>query len=179
MSYRARDGKNANSAIIVSVNPEDFGSDHPLAGIEFQRKLEKKAYEIGNGKIPVQLFGDYCKNQISTEFGSVIPQIKGEYTFGNVRQIFPIEIGDSIEQGIKAFDKQIRGYANEDTVLSGVESRTSSPIRIPRNDFFQIDNTGIYPCGEGAGYAGGITSAAMDGLKVAEMIAKKFVAFDE
>ena len=179
MSYRARDGKNANSAIIVSVNPEDFGSDHPLAGIEFQRKLEKKAYEIGNGKIPVQLFGDYCKNQISTEFGSVIPQIKGEYTFGNVRQIFPTEIGDSIEHGIKAFDKQIRGYANEDTVLSGVESRTSSPIRIPRNDFFQIDNTGIYPCGEGAGYAGGITSAAMDGLKVAEMIAKKFVAFDE
>ena len=179
MSYCARDGKNANSAIIVSVNPVDFGSEHPLAGIEFQRRLEKAAYEIGNGKIPVQLFGDFCNNQVSTKFGSVIPQIKGEYTFGNVRQIFPKEIGDSIELGIKSFDKQIHGYANEDTVLSGVESRTSSPIRIPRNEEFQIENTGIYPCGEGAGYAGGITSAAMDGLKVAEMIAKKFASFDE
>ena len=179
MSYRARAGKNANSAIIVSVNPEDFGSDHPLAGIEFQRKLEKAAYEIGKGQIPVQLFGDYCKNQISTKLGSVTPQIKGSYTFGNVRQIFPKEIGDSIELGIKSFDKQIHGYANDDTILSGVESRTSSPVRIPRNDAFQIENTGIYPCGEGAGYAGGITSAAMDGLKVAEMIAKKFAFFDE
>ena len=179
MSYRARDGKNANSAIIVSVNPDDFGSDHPLAGIEFQRKLERKAYEIGQGKIPVQLFGDFCKNQESTAFGSVVPQIKGAYTFGNVRQIFPKEIGDSLEIGIKSFDRQIQGYANEDTILSGVESRTSSPVRIPRNDAFQIENTGIYPCGEGAGYAGGITSAAMDGLKVAEMIAKKFANFDE
>ena len=179
MSYRARAGKNANSAIIVSVNPEDFGSDHPLAGIEFQRKLEKAAYEIGKGQIPVQLFGDYCKKQISTKLGSVTPQIKGSYTFGNVRQIFPKEIGDSIELGIKSFDKQIHGYANDDTILSGVESRTSSPVRIPRNDAFQIENTGIYPCGEGAGYAGGITSAAMDGLKVAEMIAKKFAFFDE
>ena len=179
MSYRARAGQNANSAIIVSVNPDDFGSDHPLAGIEFQRKLEKAAYEIGKGQIPVQLFGDFKNNQVSTKLGSVIPQIKGNYTFGNVRQIFPKEIGDSIELGIKSFDKQIQGYANDDTVLSGVESRTSSPVRIPRNESFQIENTGIYPCGEGAGYAGGITSAAMDGLKVAEMIAKKFAFFDE
>ncbi|MBQ8803552.1 MAG: NAD(P)-binding protein [Tyzzerella sp.] len=179
MSYHARDGKNANSAIIVTVTPEDFGSEHPLAGVEFQRKLEKAAYEIGGGKVPVQCYGDYCKNEVTKTLGEVEPQIKGGYIFANVRQIFPKEIGDSIELGIKSFDKQIHGFAKEDTVLAGVESRTSSPVRITRNELLQIENTGIYPCGEGAGYAGGITSAAMDGLKTAEMIAKKFVAFDE
>ena len=179
MSYRARAGKNANSAIIVSVSPEDFKSEHPLAGIEFQRKLEKAAYELGKGKIPVQRFEDYCKNKVSDAFGKVIPQMKGSYTFANVREIFPKVIGDSIEVGIRSFERQIQGYSDADTLLSGVESRTSSPVRIPRNEFFQIEETGIYPCGEGAGYAGGITSAAMDGLKVAEMIAKKFVAFDK
>ena len=179
MSYRARDGKNANSAIIVSVTPEDYGSDHPLAGIEFQRRLEKKAYELGQGKIPVQCFGDFCANKVSAAFGNVMPQIKGNYTFANVRQIFPEVIGDSLEMGIKSFDRQIKGFANDDTILSGVESRTSSPVRIPRNENMMIENTGIYPCGEGAGYAGGITSAAMDGLKVAEMIAKKYRFFDE
>ena len=179
MSYRARDGKNANSAIIVSVTPADYGSDHPLAGIHFQRKLEKKAYDLGQGKIPVQLFGDFCEHKISTAFGSVIPQIKGSYEFADVRQIFPKVIGDSLEMGIKSFDRQIKGFANNDTILSGVESRTSSPVRIPRNEEMMIDDTGIYPCGEGAGYAGGITSAAMDGLKVAEMIAKKYAIFSE
>ena len=179
MSYYARDGKNANSAVIVTVTLEDFGSEHPLAGVEFQRKLEKKAYELANGKVPVQCFGDFCQNQISKAFGTVTPQMKGAYAFANVRQIFPKEIGDSIELGMKSFDRQIHGFANEDTVLSGVESRTSSPVRIIRNEELQIENTGIYPCGEGAGYAGGITSAAMDGLKIAETIAKKFVPFDE
>ncbi len=177
MSYRARDSKNANSAIIVSVTPDDYGSEHPLAGIDFQRKLEKKAYELGQGKIPVQCFGDFCENKVSETFGNVVPQIKGAYTFANVRQIFPKVIGDSLEEGIKSFDKQIKGFANPDTILSGVESRTSSPVRIPRNEELMIENTGIYPCGEGAGYAGGITSAAMDGLKVAEMIAKKYRNF--
>ena len=94
----------------------------------------------------------------------------------NVRDIFPKEIGDSIELGIKSFDRQIQGFANLDTILSGVESRTSSPVRIVRNDTLQVANTGIYPCGEGAGYAGGITSAAMDGMKVAEMIAQTYAA---
>lgn len=178
MSYHAREGVNANSAIIVTVTPEDFESQHPLAGVEFQRRLEKKAFQIGNGKIPVQRFEDYCKNQPSKAFGDIMPQIKGTYTLANVRNIFPKELAESIELGIKSFDKQIQGFANDDTLLSGVESRTSSPIRMTRNEDFQIDNTGIYPCGEGAGYAGGITSAAMDGIKIAEAIAARFTSFD-
>ncbi len=178
MSYHARDGVNANSAIIVSVTPEDFGSEHPLAGVNFQRELEKKAYEIGDGKVPVQKFVDFCNNRTTREFGNVRPQIKGAYCLANVRAIFPDEIAQSIELGIKSFDKQIHGFANDDVVLSGVESRTSSPVRITRNEELQIENTGIYPCGEGAGYAGGITSAAMDGMKIAEKIALKFAPFD-
>lgn len=178
MSYHARDGVNANSAIIVTVTPDDFESAHPLAGVAFQRKLERIAFQIGNGCVPVQRFADFCDNLPTTELGDIKPQIKGKFTLANVRSIFPTEIAESIELGIKSFDKQIQGFANDDTILSGVESRTSSPIRIIRNDDLQIENTGIYPCGEGAGYAGGITSAAMDGIKVAEMIAAKFVAFD-
>ena len=178
MSYHARDGINANSAIIVTVTPEDFESNHPLAGVEFQRKLEKKAFQIGHGKVPVQRFEDYCRNQASEKLGEIKPQIKGTYTLANVREIFPKELAESIELGIKSFDKQIHGFANDDTLLSGVESRTSSPIRITRSKELQIENTGIYPCGEGAGYAGGITSAAMDGIKVAEMIATNFAPFD-
>lgn len=179
MSYHARDGKNANSAIIVTVTPKDYGSEHPLAGVRFQQRLEEKAYQIGNGKIPVQCFGDFCDNTVTKQFGEITPQIKGEYQFANVRAIFPREIGDSIEEGIKVFDRQIHGFAKDDTVLSGVESRTSSPIRIPRNENLHLENLRIYPCGEGAGYAGGITSAAMDGIKVAEKIADEFTFFDE
>ena len=178
MSYHARDGVNANSAIIVTVTPDDFGSEHPLAGMYFQRELEQKAYKIGNGVVPVQCFGDFCKNKPTKKLGSISPQIKGAYVLANVREIFPQEIAHSLELGIKSFDKQIQGFANVDTVLSGVESRTSSPIRIERNEQLQIENTGIYPCGEGAGYAGGITSAAMDGIKIAERLAQKYAPFD-
>ena len=178
MSYHARNGKNANSAIIVTVSPKDYGEEHPLSGMMFQRELEKKAFEIGQGKIPVQRFEDYCNHRVTDSFGKVIPEHKGAYAFANIREIFPEEINQSLEDGIKSFDKQIHGFANGDTLLSGVESRTSSPIRIERNETLQIENTGIYPCGEGAGYAGGITSAAMDGMKVAEMIAAKFAPFD-
>lgn len=179
MSYHARDGENANSAIIVSVTPKDYGSEHPLAGMYFQRDLEKKAYELGNGAVPVQCFGDFCNNEPTKKLGAIKPQIKGAYVLANIREIFPEEIAKSIELGIKSFDRQIQGFANADTVLSGVESRTSSPIRIERNEQLQIENTGIYPCGEGAGYAGGITSAAMDGIKTAERLAQKFASFDE
>lgn len=178
MSYYARDGKNANSAIIVTVTPEDYGSEHPLAGVEFQRTLERKAFELGTGKIPVQRFIDFCENKATKEFGIVIPQMKGNYQLANVRAIFPEIIADSIEKGIKLFDTQIHRFAQNDVLLSGVESRTSSPVRINRNETLQSDYTGIYPCGEGAGYAGGITSAAMDGIKVAEEIRKEFVFFD-
>ncbi len=177
MSYHDRAGENANSAIIVTVTPEDFGSNHPLAGIDFQRTLEQKAFEIGNGAVPIQRFEDFCNAKKSDHLGSIKPQIKGRYTLSNIRDVFPKEIGDSIEHGIKSFDRQIHGFANPDTLLSGVESRTSSPIRITRNEELQIENTGIFPCGEGAGYAGGITSAAMDGIKVAEMIAKSYTSF--
>ena len=177
MSYSGRDGQNANTAVIVTVTPEDFDSEHPLAGVEFQRKLEESAYHEGNGKVPVQLFGDFCNNKSSEKLGSIIPQIKGAYQLANVRSIFPEIIGTSLEEGIKAFDRKLPGYARWDAVISGVESRTSSPVRIVRDETLQSEIRGIYPCGEGAGYAGGITSAAMDGIKVAEMIAGKYCPF--
>lgn len=171
MSYSKRDGQNANTAVIVTVTPEDFGSSHPLAGVEFQRKLEENAYREGNGKVPVQLFGDFCKNIPSQKLGDIIPQIKGMYQLANVRRIFPEIIADSLQEGVCIFDQKLPGYARKDAVISGVESRTSSPVRIIRDDSLQSEIRGIYPCGEGAGYAGGITSAAMDGIKIAEMIA--------
>ena len=175
MSYHARAGENANSAMIISVRPEDFGSDDALAGVEFQRKLEKAAYREGKGKIPVQLFGDFCKNRVSEQLGEIKPNTKGTWVFGNVRSIFPENLSAGLEEGIKGCERLIPGFAREDALLLGVESRTSSPVRIERdNDTFESAIGGLYPCGEGAGYAGGIMSAAMDGIKVAEAIALKF-----
>ena len=179
MSYHARNGKNANSAIVVTVTPEDYGTVHPLSGMYFQQNLERKTFEEGKGLVPVQRFDDFCANRATNKLGTVVPQIKGNYRLANVRTIFPEEVANSIELGIKSFDKQIHGFADNDVVLSGVESRTSSPIRILRDEDYMIRNTGIYPCGEGAGYAGGITSAAIDGIKIAENICKKFVPFDK
>lgn len=178
MSYHDRAGQNSNSAVIVTVRPEDYPGDGPLAGIAFQRELEKRAYAAGKGKVPVQRFEDFCANRESEKPGKILPQMKGGYTFANVRDIFPEELGNDIEEGILAFDRKISGYADADTILSGVESRTSSPVRILRDDTLQSNCRGLYPCGEGAGYAGGITSAAMDGLKVAEAIVKKYRPFD-
>ena len=177
MSYHDRDGKNANSAIIVTVTPEDYGTEHPLAGMQFQRKLEEKAFQLGNGKIPVQLFKDFCENKTSSAFGDVMPQMKGTYTFANVRSVFPEEIASSLEEGIQKLDHKIHGFSKEDTLLSAVESRTSSPVRIIRNGQYESEIQGLFPCGEGAGYAGGITSAAMDGIKVAEKIATDYGPF--
>lgn len=175
MSYHGRDGVNANSAVIVTVTPGDFEGSHPLAGVEFQRRLEEQAYRQGNGKVPVQCFGDFCKNQTTTSLGDILPQIKGAYTLANVRAVFPDYLGDSIEQGIRLMDHKIQGFSREDAIISGVESRTSSPIKINRDENFESNFAGIYPCGEGAGYAGGITSAAMDGMKIAEAIIQKYV----
>lgn len=177
MSYHDRAGDNANSAVIVTVTPEDFGSKEPLAGVEFQRKLEEKAYEIGYGTVPVQCFGDFCEHKVTKQLGEVIPQIKGKWSFGNVRDIFPEELAQSIQDGIQGMNRKINGFARPDAILSGVESRTSSPIKILRNEEFECSIQGIYPCGEGAGYAGGITSAAMDGMKVAEAIISRFAMF--
>ncbi len=178
MSYHARASENANSAIIVTVTPKDYESTHPLSGIAFQRELEERAYNLADGKIPVQLYRDFCKNQVSQAFGEILPAMKGKYAFANVRSIFPVEIACSIEEGIKKFNNKICGFSQGDTILSGVESRTSSPVRIVRDDELMSRIRGIFPCGEGAGYAGGITSAAMDGIKIAERIAMHYSPFD-
>ncbi|MBO5371308.1 MAG: FAD-dependent oxidoreductase [Lachnospiraceae bacterium] len=172
MSYYKRDSKNANSAIIVSVSPQDFGSDAPLAGVKFQRKLEERAFTLGEGAIPQQLYGDYKKKKMSNSYGAFDSQTCGNRNFGALHELFSEDIYTSFILGMESFAKKIPDFNREDTILSGVESRTSSPVRIHRNESFQSEIVGIYPCGEGAGYAGGIMSAAMDGLKVAEAIAK-------
>lgn len=177
MSYHGRAGENANSAVIVTVTPEDFGSDGPLSGMEFQRRLEEAAYEAGEGAVPVQCFGDFCENRKTEKSGDVTPQIKGAWKFADVRKIFPDELAESLIQGIRKMDRKLHGFARPDAVLSGVESRTSSPVRICRDETYECNIKGIYPCGEGAGYAGGITSAAMDGMKVAEAIIRRFSSF--
>lgn len=177
MSYSKRDSHNANSAIIVSVTREDYPGDDPLSGVRFQEELEKKAYLECNGKVPVQLFGDYEKNIKSKQLGDVVPCIKGEYDFGNLNNIFPEAINEALKECINGFEKNIKNYNRYDAVMSGVESRTSSPVRILRDDEFESNIKGVYPCGEGAGYAGGITSAAMDGIKVFEAIAAKYRFF--
>ena len=177
MSYHGRAGENANSAVIVTVTPQDYGTDHPLSGVEFQRELERRAWEEGSGCVPVQRFEDFCANKETVELGCIKPNIKGHYRLGNVRNIFPEELSLSIQEGIGAMDHKIRGFADKDVLLSGVESRTSSPVRINRDDSFRSNIPWVYPCGEGAGYAGGITSAAMDGVKVAEALVRKFTEF--
>ena len=174
MSYQARDSRNANSAMIVTVRPEDFGGDDLLSGVEFQRRLERAAYQAGGGKVPVQLLGDFRQHTVSTALGEVEPCIKGAWTFGDVRSIFPAQLSAALEEGIEGSEHLIPGFARADAVLSGVESRTSSPVRILRGENQESTVQGLYPCGEGAGYAGGITSAAMDGVKTAEAIAGRY-----
>lgn len=174
MSYSGRDGENSNSAIVVNVTPEDYGSDHPLAGMKFQRRWEKAAYEAGQGAVPVQLFGDYRRDIPTEKLGGVKPQIKGKYRLTSLKCCLPEYIKDAIIEGVVSFDKRMPGYSSDDAVLSGIEARTSSPVRMIRGDELRCEVTCIYPCGEGAGYAGGITSAAVDGMKVAEAIASRF-----
>lgn len=174
MSYSGRDGENSNSAIVVNVTPEDYGSDHPLAGMKFQRRWEKAAYEAGQGAVPVQLFGDYRRDIPTEKLGGVKPQIKGKYRLTSLKCCLPEYIKNAIIEGVVSFDKRMPGYSSDDAVLSGIEARTSSPVRMIRGDELRCEGTCIYPCGEGAGYAGGITSAAVDGMKVAEAIASRF-----
>jgi|GEM_PF-204854 len=186
MSYSDRGGSNANSAIIVSVTPEDFkadairhgvlkdadGKEDVLSGVRFQERLEERAWKLGNGKIPQQLFGDYCKNRPSVSYGAFESTTKGDSVLCNLRGLLPEELEESFIEGMHHFSRAIPEFDREDAILSGVESRTSSPVRIVRDESFQSNIRGIYPCGEGAGYAGGIMSAAMDGLKVAEAIGR-------
>lgn len=171
MSNYSRDGDNANSAIAVTVQPKDFPGNDPLSGVAFQRGLERAAYLAGKGAVPVQLFGDLLRNRESVTIGKIIPNIKGTYRLANLTGCLPGEVSEALKEGILAFDRKLPGFASEEAVLSAVESRTSSPVRIQRDDRFESNIGGIYPCGEGAGYAGGITSAAIDGIKVYEAIA--------
>ena len=174
MSYHDRAGENANSALIVTVTPEDFPERGALGGVAFQRKLEEAAYQAAGGKIPVQLYGDFCQNKISSQLGGVNPQMRGEWAFGDVRSIMPEPLNQALIEAMEGFGHMIHGFDRPDALLAGIESRTSSPVRIWRDEQFESEVRGLYPCGEGAGYAGGITSAAMDGIKVAEAIAKRY-----
>ena len=176
MSNYKRDEENANSAIIVTVSEKDFGNK-PLDGIKFQEKLEQITYKEGNGNIPVQLYKDFKNNKISKNFGTIKPVIKGKYQFANINNIFPKYITNALIQGIEHFDKKIKGFAQDDTIIAAIESRTSSPVKIFRDENLESNIKGIYPCGEGAGYAGGIMTSAIDGIKVAESIAKKYKPF--
>lgn len=175
MSYYKRDSKNANSAIIVSVTPKDFGTEGPLGGVSFQRTLEEKAFQLGNGAIPQQLYGDFKQKKNSRSYGEFSSVTCGNADFAPLHQLFSKEIYDSFLCGMEQFGRKILGFDCDSAILSGVESRTSSPVRIHRNEAFQSEVAGIYPCGEGAGYAGGIMSAAMDGIKVAEAIASFYM----
>lgn len=184
MSYSGRDGRNANSAIIVSVSPEDYGSGHPLAGVEFQRRLEEKAYGLAQGKIPVEKYKDYKRAVMPEHFGSddsakgkddLSPCIKGQWEYAPVHEILPEELSRAFVEGMEQFGKVIKGFNDGNTLVEGIESRTSSPVRIVRDESFQSSVRGLYSCGEGAGYAGGITSAAMDGIRVAEAVAGHIV----
>ena len=179
MSYHDRAGKNANSAIIVSVGPSDFSGSDALAGVRFQEKLEQAAFSLAGGRIPVQLFGDFKEGKASTGFGDIEPQFKGQYAFGNLISIFQTEIVNSFTEGMESFGKKIPGFDTPDAILAGVETRTSSPLRIVRNaETLEASGVaGLYPAGEGAGYAGGITSAAVDGMKCAEKIIAKYRPF--
>lgn len=174
MSYHARDGKNANSALIVTVTPEDFPEAGPLGGVAFQRSLEKLAYQAADGRIPVQLYEDYRAGRMSRQLGEIEPQMRGRWAFGNLREVMPEKLNLALLEAMEGFGQMIRGFDRPDALFAGIESRTSSPVRIWRNEEMESQVRGLYPCGEGAGYAGGITSAAMDGVKVAEAIVRRF-----
>ena len=172
MSNYKRDEENANSAIVVTVNKSDFG-DNVFDGMKFQRNLESLVYKHGKGNVPIQLYKDFKNNKISTYFGNVSNVMKGKFNFANINDILPKSICDALKEGIDYFDTKIKGFSSDDAILAAVESRTSSPVRIIRDENFESNIKGIYPIGEGAGYAGGIMSAAIDGMKIAESIIKR------
>lgn len=182
MSQYSRAERNANSAIVVSISPEDYPG-HPLAGIEFQRRLEEKAFELGgsNYSAPGQLMGDFVAGRPSTEFGAVVPSYKPQVHLTDLATILPEFAVTALREAFPAFDKQVKGYFKHDAVLTGLETRTSSPIRIKRrdDDLQSLNTRGLFPAGEGAGYAGGILSAGVDGIKVAEAVALSMAAKDK
>lgn len=172
MSTFARDGENANSAVLVNVTPDDFKGESPLEGMYFQQELEEKAFKLGgsNYNAPIQRVGDFLKNQKSTFIGEVKPTYKPGVTLANLQEILPEFVTKTLKEGLVYFDKKIEGFACDDAILTGVETRSSSPVTIKRNEQKMSNIYGLYPCGEGAGYAGGIMSAAVDGIRVASAI---------
>lgn len=176
MSEFSRNSENANSALLVGVTPDDFPSRHPLAGIEFQRKWERLAFKLGgeNYLAPVQLTGDFLQNRESPGTGQVKPTYKPGITFAPLQQCLPDYITATMKEAIPYFDQRLRGFAMEDSVMTGVETRSSSPVRINRDEMGMANIRGLYPMGEGAGYAGGIMSSAVDGLKAAEKVIRQF-----
>ncbi len=176
MSEYKRDGENANSAILVGVTPDDFPGEHPLAGVEFQRKWERLAFKMAGGNYfaPVQLTGDFLEDRPSSCFGSVRPTYKPGTTFVPLKNCLPDYVIRTLKEAILYFDNKIKGFAMPDSILTGVETRSSSPVRINRDESFQSNIRGLYPVGEGAGYAGGIMSSAVDGFKAAEKIIEKY-----
>ena len=180
MSYMRRDSANANSAILVTVTPDDFMPGKPddlpeaLAGTAVQAELEKRAFAAAGGCIPQQLYADYIKKTVSTNYGELGSCVRGSAAFADLSSVMPAFMVRDIGEGISAFGKKIRGFDRPDAILSGIESRSSSPVRITRDEKYVSNIDGIYPCGEGCGYAGGITSASMDGMRCAEAIIKRF-----
>ena len=174
MSAYARDEENANAALLVGVGTEDFASKHPLAGMYFQRKIEERAFAVGGGNYnaPAQLVGDFLNNRKSKRFGEVKPSYRPDVSLSAISEVLPENITETLRAAIVEMDKKLHGFATPDAVLTAPETRSSSPIRIVRDETGQSNLKGLYPCGEGAGYAGGITSAAADGLKTAEALVK-------
>ena len=177
MSNYARDEINANSALIAQVGQADFGAEHPLAGVEFQRRLEHAAFLAGGGdyRAPAQRLGDFLKGKVTSKWGEVLPSYAAGTSFADLNSILPMGVCDSLKAAVLDMDRRLKGFANPDAVLTGVESRTSSPVRMERGDDLQsVTVKKLFPCGEGAGYAGGITSAAADGIRVADGIFRMF-----
>ena len=178
MSTFARDGANANSAVLVNITPDDVGEgSNPLKGIEFQKELEELAFNLGgrNYYAPIQRVEDFINNNKSTYIGEVKPTYIPGVTLSNLNEILPDFVCKTLKEGIIYFDKKISGFANPDAILTGVETRSSSPVTIVRNEILQSNIKGVYPCGEGAGYAGGITSAGADGIKCAIAICSQIL----
>jgi len=174
MSQYSRDERNANSGIVVGITPDDYPGS-PLAGIELQRRWEERAFALGGGTYdaPGQLVGDFLAGRPSTSFGSVLPSYRPGVHLGDLSTALPDYAIEAIREALPAFDRKLRGFSMEDALLTGVETRTSAPLRIRRDETFQSLNTrGLYPAGEGAGYAGGILSAAVDGIRAAEAVAE-------
>ena len=192
MSEHARGSGRANSAIVCTVGPEEYGTEHPLSGMYFQQELEEKAYRIGQGAIPVQRYIRMKENFEKRRNGKPVPAdsadpyltshdlcIRGRWTPADLSELLPRALTADFIEGMEEFDHKIPGFAGEEAFAAGIESRTSSPVRIPRGEDLQSRIRGLYPCGEGAGYAGGIMSAAMDGIRVAEAIRMRFAEPDD